>query len=59
MDFERMLKLVTDTGFRGYCGIEYGGYAGLNATRERFGTPRALRCRRGRLSDVLSRQPVS
>jgi len=31
-----MLKLVTDTGFRGYCGIEYGGYAGLNAARERL-----------------------
>lgn len=36
MDFERMLKLVTDTGFRGYCGIEYGGYAGLNKTREKL-----------------------
>ncbi len=36
MDFERMLKLVTDTGFRGHCGIEYGGYGGLNAARERL-----------------------
>ena len=36
MDFERMLKMVTDTGFRGYCGIEYGGYSGLNATREKL-----------------------
>ncbi|MDP4879747.1 MAG: sugar phosphate isomerase/epimerase [Opitutales bacterium] len=36
MDFERMLKLVTETGFRGHCGIEYGGYAGLNATRKRL-----------------------
>lgn len=36
MDFERMLKLVTDTGFHGFCGIEYGGYAGLNAARERL-----------------------
>lgn len=36
MDFERMLKLVTDAGFRGHCGIEYGGYTGLNATRERL-----------------------
>ena len=36
MDFERMLHLVTETGFRGHCGIEYGGYAGLNATRARL-----------------------
>lgn len=36
MDFERMLKLVTDTGFHGHCGIEYGGYAGLDATRKRL-----------------------
>ena len=36
MDFEKMLKIVLDTGFRGYCGIEYGGYAGLNAARLRL-----------------------
>ena len=36
MDFQRMLKLVTDTGFRGYCGIEYGGYAGLNKARAKL-----------------------
>ena len=36
MDFERMLKLVLATGFRGYCGIEYGGFEGLNAAREKL-----------------------
>lgn len=36
LDYERMLKIVLDTGFRGYCGIEHGGYAGLNASRERL-----------------------
>lgn len=36
MDFERMMKLVLATGFRGYCGIEYGGFEGLNAAREKL-----------------------
>lgn len=36
LDYERMLKLVLDTGFDGYCGIEFGGYANLNASRERL-----------------------
>lgn len=36
MDFQRMLKIVLDSGFHGYCGIEYGGYEGLNAARERL-----------------------
>lgn len=34
MDFERMLRIVLDAGFTGYCGIEFGGYAGLNKSRE-------------------------
>ena len=36
MDFERMLKIVLDAGYRGYCGIEYGGFAGLNESREKI-----------------------
>ncbi len=33
MDFVKMLRIVLDSGFRGYCGIEYGGFAGLNQAR--------------------------
>ncbi len=36
MNFERMLKIVVDAGYDGYCGIEYGGFAGLNAAREQL-----------------------
>lgn len=36
LDFERMLKIVIETGFRGYCGIEYGGFAGLDKSRRRL-----------------------
>ncbi|MEM8669768.1 MAG: sugar phosphate isomerase/epimerase family protein [Planctomycetota bacterium] len=36
MDFERMLKIVIDAGYHGYCGIEYGGYEGLEAARKRL-----------------------
>ena len=36
LDYERMLKIVLDAGFRGYCGIEHGGFAGLNQSRERL-----------------------
>lgn len=36
MDFEKMLKIVIDSGFHGYCGIEYGGYSGLEAARTRL-----------------------
>ena len=36
LDFERMLKIVLDYGYHGYCGIEYGGFAGLNASRMRL-----------------------
>ena len=34
LDFDRMLKIVLDSGFRGYCGIEFGNYAQLNASRK-------------------------
>lgn len=34
MDFVRMLRIVLDAGFHGYCGIEYGGFAGLNRARQ-------------------------
>lgn len=40
IDFERMLKIVLKSGFRGYCGIEYGGYEGLNQSREALETVR-------------------
>ena len=36
LDYERMLKIVLDSGFRGYCGIEHGGFGGLNASREKL-----------------------
>ena len=36
LDFERMLKIVLDAGFDGYCGIEFGGYEGLTKSRERL-----------------------
>jgi len=36
LDFERMLQIVLDHGYHGYCGIEYGGYEGLNQSRERL-----------------------
>lgn len=34
MDFVRMLKIVADAGWTGYCGIEFGGYEGLNRSRK-------------------------
>ncbi len=34
LDFDRMLRIVLDAGFHGYCGIEFGGFAGLNASRQ-------------------------
>jgi len=33
LDYDRMLKIVLATGFRGYCGIEFGGYANLEKSR--------------------------
>ena len=34
LDYNRMLKLVHASGFRGYCGIEVVGYANLTAKQE-------------------------
>ncbi len=34
IDFVKMLRIVLESGFRGYCGIEFGGFAGLNASRK-------------------------
>ena len=34
LDYDRMLKIVLDAGFNGYCGIEHGGFEGLNASRK-------------------------
>jgi len=34
IDFTKMLDIVLASGFRGYCGIEFGGYEGLNQSRE-------------------------
>ena len=36
LDFERMLRIVLDAGFTGYCGIEFGGFEGLRRSRERL-----------------------
>ena len=44
LDYDRMLKIVLDTGFSGYCGIEHGGFEGLNKSRK------ALQAARDRLS---------
>jgi hypothetical protein len=34
IDFTRMMQIVVDAGYNGYCGIEYGGFAGLNSARQ-------------------------
>lgn len=36
LDCDRMLRIVLDSGFRGYCGIEFGGYENLNQSREKL-----------------------
>ena len=36
LDYDRMLKIVLDAGFNGYCGIEHGGFDGLNQSREKL-----------------------
>ncbi len=36
LDFERMLRIVLNHGYHGYCGIEYGGFEGLKRSRERL-----------------------
>ena len=38
LDYDRMLKLVHASGFRGYCGIEFGGYANLTDSRKKLQT---------------------
>ena len=40
LDYDRMLKVVLDAGFHGYCGIEHGGFEGLNASRKALETAR-------------------
>lgn len=34
LDYDRMLKIVMDAGFHGYCGIEFGNYDSLTAARK-------------------------
>ena len=34
LNYDKMLKIVLESGFHGYCGIEFGGFAGLNASRK-------------------------
>ena len=34
LDYDRMLKIVLDAGFHGYCCIEFGGFEGLNTSRK-------------------------
>lgn len=41
LDFEKMLTIVLKAGFRGFCGIEFGGYEGLNQSRETLEKTRA------------------
>ena len=41
LDFDRMLRIVLDAGFHGHCGIEFGGYDGLNKSRELLEQSRA------------------
>ena len=36
LDYDRMLKIVLAADFHGYCGIEHGGFAGLNTSREKL-----------------------
>jgi hypothetical protein len=46
LDYDRMLKIVLNAGFHGYCGIEFGGYANLAKSRK------ALEAARDRLSNA-------
>lgn len=41
IDFVKMLDIVLKSGFRGWCGIEYGGFAGLNDSRKALEDARA------------------
>ena len=40
LDYDRMLKIVLAADFHGYCGIEHGGFEGLNASRKALETAR-------------------
>ena len=33
LDYDRMLKIVLEAGYHGYCGIEFGGFEGLTRSR--------------------------
>jgi sugar phosphate isomerase/epimerase len=34
LDFEKMFTIVLQAGYRGFCGIEFGGYEGLKQSRQ-------------------------
>ena len=34
LDYDKMMKVVSDSDFSGYCGIEFGGYEGLAQSRK-------------------------
>ena len=40
LDFTRMMQIVVDAGYHGYCGIEFGGFEGLITSRESLETAR-------------------
>ena len=40
LDFTRMMQIVVNAGYNGYCGIEFGGYEGLNSARQSLETAR-------------------
>lgn len=40
VDFERMMRLALDTGWRGFVGVEFGGLEGIRAAREEFSAVR-------------------
>ena len=42
LNFEKMLTIVLEAGYRGFCGIEFGGYEGLNQSRESLEKARAV-----------------
>ncbi len=41
IDFVKMLGIVIGSGFHGYCGIEFGGFGGLNQSRQTLEDARA------------------
>lgn len=36
LDYDKMLGIVYESGFQGYCGIEFGGYEGLQQSRDKL-----------------------